>query len=573
MRDRNFALTLSVLFVMLAAGLFYNQILRYGYYSRLSKNNSIRVLPIPGPRGNIYDRNGRPLVTNRLSFDVVAVSGEFRDRRKIARMLSGVLGMTGEDIIRAFEKADARPYASTVIVEDVPKEKAIALEEALVDTDGLTVETTSRRDYVHKASGSHVVGYLSRITEDELEGLSDYGYGPRDLMGRSGIEKRYDAYLRGADGGTQIEVDSRGRQTRVLGIKEPKSGTDIRLTIDASLQDACDRLLGPRKGAVVVLDPRTGEVLAMSSHPSFDPNLFVRPNTSAQRVALLEDRAGKPVLNRAISGTYPPGSVFKVVTASAALETGKIGRNTSFDCTGSFRMGRTRFDCWKEEGHGSQDVVNALMNSCNVFFYNTGKIAGVDAIETYTKLFGFGRPTGIDLPDEVSGLAPGRSWKQARRREGWFDGDTINYAIGQGYLSVTPIQVANMMAVMASSGFLTRPYLVKSIGDKDIQAPKPRNTGLKAGTIKTVREGLYEAINGPSGTGKRAKLEDVKAAGKTGTAQNPHGRTHAWFCGFAPFEDPKLCVAVLVEQGGKGGVEAASVAHGIFEEARKAGYL
>jgi penicillin-binding protein 2 len=564
---------LSVLFALLVLGLFYNQILRYGHYSRMSKNNSIRIIPIAGPRGNIYDRNGRPLVANRLSFDVAAVSNEMRDRRKVARLLSGVLGMPGEDIIKAFEKADARPYASTVIAEDVPKERAIALEEALLDVDGITVETNSRREYLHKASGSHIYGYLSKITEDELEALRDCGYSSRDLIGRSGLEKYYDACLKGADGGTQIEVDNRGRQTRVMGIKEPKSGTDLRLTIDASLQDACDKLLGGRKGAVVVLDPRTGEVLALTSHPAFDPNIFVKPNTSAQRMAILKDRIGRPASDRAISGLYPPGSVFKVVTASAALETGRINRNTSFNCSGVYKFGRTAFDCWKAEGHGAQDVVSGLMNSCNVFFYNTGRLVGVDTMEKYTKLFGFGRVTGIDLPDEVGGIAPGRGWKEARIKSPWFDGETINYAIGQGYLAVTPIQVANMIAVMANSGSLTRPYIVKMIGQKPVQTQQPKSVGLKPGTIRIVREGLYDAVNGPSGTAKRAKIEGVSVAGKTGTAQNPHGRTHAWFCGFAPFDDPKICVTVMVEHGGKGGMASAEIARGIFEEAKKAGYL
>jgi penicillin-binding protein 2 len=270
---------------------------------------------------------------------------------------------------------------------------------------------------------------------------------------------------------------------------------------------------------------------------------------------------------------YSPGSVFKVVTAAAALETKKITTNTRFFCQGSYRLGKAKFDCWKNEGHGSQDVVGGLMNSCNVFFYNTGRAAGVDAIETYSKIFGFGRLTGVDLPDEVKGLAPGRVWKRSVRHSGWFEGDTINYSIGQGYLLVTPIQVMDMMGVVANGGFLVRPYIVKRIDDIYIQPDKPKYLGISPKTINVVREGLYEVINNENGTGKRAKVEGVIAAGKTGTAQNPQGRTHAWFAGFAPFKDPKICVVVFLEHGGKGGVEPTVIARGIFEEARKKGYL
>lgn len=573
MKDRTPLAILSVIFALLILGLFYNQVLRYGHYARLSKNNSIRIIPIAGPRGNIFDRNGKLLVGNRLSFDLSAVSSELRDRRKAAQVLKGVLGMPGEEIVEAFEKADSRPYAAVVIAEDIPKDKAIALEEALVDVDGLLVETSSRRDYVYKASASHVLGYLSRITEAELEELRDYGYAPRDLVGRAGVEKYYDQYLRGADGGTQIEVDSRGRQTRVIGVKEPRAGTDVYLTLDIALQEACDRSLGSRKGAAVAIDPATGEVLALSSHPAFDPNIFVRPNTSYQRRSLLGDKIGRPLSDKAISGLYPPGSVFKIVTASAALETHKISRSTAFECTGSYRLGRTSFDCWKKEGHGAQDIVNALMNSCNVFFYNTGRLIGPDILERYTKLFGFGRLTGIDLPDEVKGIVPGKGWKAARGKEGWYDGETLNYAIGQGYLLVTPLQVATMAAVMANKGYLVRPYVVKRIGDKPAQSVTAESIGLQPYTVNIVREGMYDVVNKDGGTGKRARIEGGSVAGKTGTAQNPRGRTHAWFCGFAPFDNPKVCLSVLIEHGGKGGVEAGGVAHGIFEEAKKAGYL
>ena len=573
MRDRIPVATVSALFILLVAGLFYNQIIRFGYYSHLSKNNSIRIIPIDGPRGNMFDRNGTVLVSNRLSFDVAVVYQELKDKQKFVRTMGEMLNMQPRDVVRALNKAMVRPYAPVTILEDIDKNKAIMLEEASFDIDGLTIETHSKRNYIYNNTGSHLFGYLSEISEDELDDLKDYGYRMRDLVGRAGIEKEYEAYLRGTDGGTQIEVDSRGRQTRAMGVKEPSSGKDLYLTIDIALQAACDKLLGDRKGAVCVINPRTGEVLALASHPAFDPNVFVRPKSSDERVALLKDRIGRPLSNRAISGLYAPGSVFKVVTSSSALETKKINPNTRYVCQGSYRLGKAKFDCWKPEGHGSQNLVEGLKNSCDVFFYNTGRAAGVDAIEAYAKFFGFGQPSGIDLPDEVKGLAPGRIWKKYARHAAWFEGDTINYSIGQGYLLVTPIQVMDMMAVMANNGFLVRPYIVRRVGEVSMQVDKPKYLGLNPATIRVVREGLYEVVNAEDGTGKRAKPDGVIAAGKTGTAENPQGRTHAWFAGFAPFTDPKICIVVFLEHGGKGGMEPAEIGRGIFEESKKKGYL
>lgn len=573
MRERLPSVIVSFFFVLLVAGLFYTQILRYGYYSRLSKNNSIRIIPIDGPRGIIFDRNGVALVKNRISFDLCIVYQQLRDRTSLARIFRDMLGMSGKQIADALDKARQRPYAPIPVVEDIEKEKAIMIEEASFDIDGLVMETRSKRDYLYGEAGSHLFGYLSEISEQELEDLDEYGYRSGDLIGREGLEKFYDRYLKGVDGGTQIEVDNRGRQTRVIGLKEPQNGKDLHITIDINLQLACDKLLGESNGAIVVMDPNSGEVLALVSHPAFDPNIFVKPNTSAERLKLLNDKIGRPMSDRAISGLYPPGSVFKIVTASASLETRKITPYTRFFCSGSYRLGRAKFDCWKEGGHDSQSVVLGLMNSCNVFFYNAGRAAGVDSIEAFAKLFGFGKVTGIDLPDEVKGIVPGRAWKRSYRNDRWYEGETINYAIGQGYLVVTPIQVLEMMAVMANKGSLVRPYVAKKIDNTLVSTVSKKDIGISNETIRLVRKGLYEVVNNIEGTGKRAKVDGVVAAGKTGTAQNPHGRTHAWFAGFAPYEDPKICLVVFLENGGKGGLNAAEVARGIFAEAKTRGYL
>ncbi len=591
MKDRLPVSVIAALFVLLVLGLFYTQIIRYGHYATLSKNNSIRIMPIDGPRGNIFDRNGAPLVTNRLSFDVAIIYLELRDAQKLGRALKEILGFSGRDIIQALEKSGAKPYAPVVIAEDVGKEKAMALEESSFNISGLMIQTRSKRNYLYNNIGCHLFGYLSEVTEQELENLEDYGYRIRDLIGRSGLEKYYDTYLRGESGGLQVEVDSRGRQTRVLGLKEPMGGKDMYLNIDIALQSASDKLLGQHNGAVMIMDPRDGAVLALASHPTFDPNVFVRPNASADRMKLLKDRVGRPMSDRAISGLYPPGSVFKIVTSSAALETKAISPNTRFNCAGSYFLGRSKFDCWKEGGHGSQNLREGLMNSCNVFFYNTGRAAGVDAIESCSRLYGLDRNTGIDLPDEVRGLVPGKVWKRSRKKSAWYEGETINYAIGQGYLVVTPAEILGMMAVIANNGSLVRPYIVRRVGSDDITPSKPRSIGLKDQTIREVRKGLYDVVNAEGGTGKRAKVEGIAISGKTGTAQNPHGRTHAWFSGYAPFDpsalrynsgpnpeqlskgSAKICVVVFLEHGGKGGLEPAEIARGLFVEAKARGYL
>lgn len=574
MREKLLNTVLQGLFALLIIGLVYMQAFRFFYYSKLSKNNAIRIVPIDGPRGIIFDRNRIPLVTNRLSFDVAIVYQELKDKEKLIRLLNDLLGLSREAIRRSLEKARLKaPYAPVTIVEDVDKEKAFCLEEASFDTRGLVVETRSKRHYIYNEVGGHIFGYLSEISEKELENLRDYGYRIKNLVGRSGLEKYYNTYLTGLDGGTQIEVDNKGRQTRILGLKEPASGKDLHLTIDITLQSLCDKLLGEQNGAIIVMNPQNGEVLALVSHPTFDPNVFVRPDASIERLKLLRDEIGHPLLNRAISGLYAPGSVFKVVIASGALEAKRITAHTHFFCGGSYKLGNANFDCWKESGHASQEVTSALANSCNVFFYQTGRAMGVDSIEAFAKLFGFGKPTGIDLPDEAQGLVPGRLWKRLYRRDNWYEGETVNYAIGQGYLLVTPIQILQMMAAMANGGSLARPYIVRRIESTDISNVKTRYLGLKPDVIQKIREGLAKVVNSENGTGRRAKVEGLVIAGKTGTAENPQGRTHAFFCGFAPFDDPKICLVVFLEHGGKGGLEPAQIAKTLFEEAKNKGYI
>ena len=573
MRDRVISTISYSLFFLIALALFYTQVVQYPFYSKLAKNNSIRIIPINGPRGSLYDRNGVILVSSRLAFDVSVIYHEIRERDRLVTLLAGVLDMPERKIENAVEIASARPFSAVVIASDVEKSKAIALEEASFDLDGILIETRSLRDYKYKRDGAHIFGHLGEISQDELESLADYGYRSRDLVGRSGLEKYYNAELTGVSGGKQIEVDSRGRVTRILGVREPKDGKDLSLTIDIRMQKTADEALGDRTGAIVVMNPTTGEILAFASHPSFDPNIFVRTDSGNERRRLILDKHGKPLLNRAISGLYPPGSVFKIVTAAQGLDTGKISRSTIFQCNGSYKLGGARFGCWKEDGHGPQDIIRALMNSCDVFFYNTGRLDGADGLERMGGLFGFGRRSGIDLPDEARGTLPGRGWKMRVKGEGWYEGDTVNYSIGQGYLTVTPLQVVEMLSAIANGGYLVRPYIVKEAGGVPIARANPVPLGLKESTISTIREGLLKVVSSEEGTGKRAKIEGVRVAGKTGSAQNPNGKTHAWITVFAPYEEPSIALVVLVEHGGHGGLEPGEIARTILQKAKDLEYI
>ncbi len=573
MKEKFVLAPIQFLFVLLALGLVYTQVLRFPYYSRLSKDNAIRIIPIEGPRGTIFDRNGVPLVNDRISFNVAVVYQELRNREKIIRLLANLLPVPRKDVEDAIDKSAKKPYAPVTIVEDIDKDKAFILEEESFDIRGLVIETRSVRNYIYNNIGSHIFGYLSEISEQELENLKVYGYRIKDLVGRDGLEKYYDKDLAGIDGGVQIQVDNKGRQVGILGYREPKKGKDLYLTIDINLQKICDKVLEGKPGAIIVMDPNTGEILALSSSPSYDPNIFVRPEGSAERLKLLKDKIRYPLFNRAISGIYPPGSVFKVAIASAALELKRIGLETHFNCAGTYILGRGKFDCWKEGGHGRQNVTDALMNSCNIFFYNTGRALGVDNIEEFVHIFGFGKKTGIDLPNEAKGIVPGRIWKKIHRQDSWYEGDTVNYAIGQGYVVVTPIQILDMMSIMANKGNMVKPYIVKRVNSKDVPGVGHKSIGLNSNTVKIVRKGLYEVVNDENGTGKRAKVEGAAIAGKTGTAQNPSGKTHAWFTGFAPFDNARICLMVFLEHGGKGGLEPSEMAKEIFSAAKEMGYI
>ncbi|MFH1593757.1 MAG: penicillin-binding protein 2 [Candidatus Omnitrophota bacterium] len=568
MRHRIFVITIFFFFAILIVGLSYTQLFRYDVYTDLSEKNRIRVLSLEAPRGRIFDRNGNLLVNNRLSFDVEVIYQEIKDPGRIADLLSGILGIEKKAVAESMERARNKPFVPMKLARDIKKEKAIEIEEMRLDFPGLIVTTRPLRNYIYKENMAHLLGYLGKISESELLRYRTYGYRMIDYVGKDGVEWFYNDYLRGTNGGLQIEVDSRGRQLRVLATKEPSAGRDLYLSVDIELQKFCDSIMNGKKGAIIAMESSTGAILAMVSRPNFDPNVFIAVNDK-EVSRLLNDSEGFPLMNRAIAGTYPPGSIFKTVVATAALETGTIDDRSIFYCSGIHVVGNRIFHCWKEKGHGSQNVGQGIQNSCNSFFYQLGLVLGVERISEYASKFGLGSLLGIDLPGEKPGLVPTPSWKRRSLKASWFNGETANYSIGQGYLLITPLQALNLVNVFASGGMIVEPYVAARIENVRVRHLDPRQTGFKKTTVKSVKVALKNVVNAPRGTGIYARSEEIIISGKTGTAQNPHGKTHAWFTGFAPFKDPKITVVVFSEHGGKGGLDPARFAKKIIEEAGK----
>ncbi|MDP8298974.1 MAG: penicillin-binding protein 2 [Candidatus Tantalella remota] len=572
MRIRVFTLILAFCMIVLVGSLCRTQLFMYERFRTMSEGNRLKVVPLMAPRGTIFDSSGRALVKDVLSFNVSVIYSRIKDVESLAEDVSRLLDTPREELLEKIKKGRGQAYRPVTIASDVGVENAIHVEEASMDHPGLLLEVSAKREYIYGTTAANMLGYLGLLNRSEFNRLKHYGYRINDLVGRSGIEKQYDDYLRGSHGGKQVEVDYRGQEATILGLKEPVPGKDVQLTIDIDLQKFCDGLLTDKRGAIVVMDPYTGAILAMASSPTYDPAIFIDSRRNEEVKQILYDNE-YPLLNRAISGAYPPGSVFKVVVASAALEEGVVTPETVFSCSGSLKLGRRTFHCWKKDGHGEQSLKEAIKNSCNVFFWRLGMLLGVDNIAKYAEKFGIGSRTGIDVPGEVSGNLPSSEWKKKRFKEKWYKGETLNYAVGQGYLITSPLQVARMMSVFANGGALVTPYLVSEVGGVPVADEERVGLDISPETIEIVREGLKKVVNDRRGTGMKAKLKDVVVAGKTGTAQTSKSKNHGWFAGFAPFEDTRITVVIFDEYGGKGGYYAAGTGGKVIQKAYDLGLL
>ena len=545
---------LFVTFCFLLCGLVFFQILKRNEYINLASKNRLRIFRMPAPRGVITDINGAPLAANVRTFNINVYPVDANDEESKIR-ISNILQrngipMTVEKLQELIQKQYSAPYRAITLIKNLTFSQVAELVTDREFNEMLFVSPMWRRTYPASEVAAHAVGYVSEITKEELETRDSSQYRGGDLIGKTAIEAFYDDDLNGWAGESVIEVDARGRKLRDISSKEPVRGKDIILSVDLEAQRYAAELMGKYRGAVVAMDVNDGSIKCIYSSPSYDPNSLTW-GISSKEWAALADRIERPMMNRAISGSYPPASTFKVVTASAALEAKTINTRTNVHCPGYFTLGTGRFRCWKRTGHGSENVNNAIRDSCDVFFYQTATWLGIDKLILTAEKYGVGQKTGIDLISEVDGTIAGPKWKRERIKEAWYGGDTVNYSIGQGYLLMTPLQLARTYAAIANNGKLVKPRL--NIESK----VKYKKVNISDTTIKLMQEALLSVTN--RGTGRRANMFGVKLAGKTGTAQNSHGEDHAWFVGYGPEKDPKYVVVAIAEAGRAGSEVTAPI--------------
>jgi len=559
---------IALVFVFLALRLWQLQILQGDEYRRLSEANMLRIVSVASPRGIIFDRNDVPLVRNTPYFFASVIPDEF-DKNK-THLLSKVLNIPEEEITEKLDKPDLSPFIPVRLKPNLTFNEIAFLEARRSDLPGLIIEVEISREYIYGNVGSHVIGYLGKLTPAQVKDPAYRDVPPDTFIGQWGVEKYFDHTLRGVPGKRIIEVNALGREVRLLQEMPPVKGKDIRLSIDINFQKEAEKAFGEKAGSMVAIQPDTGEILGMVSKPSFDPNLFTKGISSDKWLAIVNDKKN-PLLNRSIQSQYPPGSTFKIVTAVAGLEEGVITPDTKVECRGEITYGSRRFGCWQKHGHGTLSLHRAIAESCDVFFYEVGRRLGIDKIYAYATQFGLGEKTGLELGKERQGLIPNTKWKVEKKKQPWYLGETFNASIGQGYVAATPLQLALMTGTFANGGALYKPLLIK--GEQPVITGKVK---MKPETFEAVRRGLWGVVNEPAGTGGAGRSYLTTVAGKTGTAQviamktNFHSnlekyQDHAWFVAFAPFEKPEIAMSVLVEHGGHGGGAAAPIARAAID--------
>lgn len=568
-------------FVVIFIRLIYLQVIRGDEFRRLSLNNSIRLQNIDPPRGRLYDRNSDLLVDNRPSFDVRITLKDAEPIAATLAKLSPHIKIPADTLMSKIRQTDGvSAYQPLLLRQDIGRDTLAAIEVNKFDLPGISVNVNLRRHYIYEHSAAHLIGYLSEINSEELNSGAYPDCRSGDLIGKFGAEKVYENHLRGKRGGRQVEVNADGLVVRVLKTVDAEPGHNVYLTIDKALQRRSEALLDGVVGAAVAIEPGSGRILALASSPTFDQNSFVGGITHQKWDSLISNPF-RPMSNRAIQGEYAPGSTYKIITALAGLEEGVIDTKTTFFCPGHYRFGNRVYRCWKKGGHGSVDIIKAVEESCDVFFYQVGQRLGVDRLAWYAKAAGLGSPTGIFLDQEARGLIPTAAWKKRRMDVPWQEGETLSIAIGQGFNLVTPIQMAVLAAAVANGGSRYQPMILNSIQRADGQIlleRKPKLIGklpVSRSTLDLVKLGLWRVVNGENGTARGSRLEDIDMSGKTGTSQiisrkeddslpdedvPIHLRAHAWFVAYAPSEKPSIAVAVVVEHGEHGSGAAAPIA-------------
>lgn len=582
-----FALAVFVVYIF---QLWYLQVAKGPYYRNRSENNRIRTETIQSPRGIVFDRHGVPLVENRPAFHLMLVREDVKDTETLYSVLQTVSALSGKSLeeLEAVLEANKskRRFEPIRLIADIDRDTLAKVEARRLRLPGVYVEVVPRRGYKFSGTAAHLVGYLGEISEEELKKEAYQGYQPGEFIGKGGVEKSLEAFLRGENGWRQVEVDALGRHIRSLQERLPIPGRDIWLTIDLDVQRTAEECLQGKKGSIVAVDPNSGEILAMASSPTFDQERFVRGLTSEEWKRIIADPS-HPLLNRAVSSAYPPGSTFKPFVAVAALEEGVVSPTSVISCPGYYSFAGRRYRCWKDTGHGSVDVHRAIVESCDVYFYTVGMKLGVDTIAAYARMFGLGGLSGIELPSERPGIIPTRDWKLKATGIPWQKGETLSISIGQGFDQITPLQAAMAYAALVNGGALWTPKLVHRLeatddGEQDVvKAKVRRRVAVRKETLEIVKGGLVGVVNEARGTAHGIALKEVTLGGKTGTAQvvkmgenvnrkahqralPEHQKDHAWFVGYGPAEKPEIVVAVIVEHGGHGSSGAAPLAQKVM---------
>ena len=559
--------------ILLLLGFWKLQIIQSGHYSDLAEKNRVRSIPIIAPRGKMLDRNGRVIVDNYPSYSILLLRDDPAQIRKDLPQIAAGLNITQADLKQQLEEAKIEPRFQPVIVKPEASDADLAFVEShRVDLPELELMMVQRRKYPPDDFLAHVIGYVGEVSPQQLDQQSGDRYKPGDIVGKAGLEREYNDILTGTDGMRRVIVNSLGKPVRTLDDMEPIPGKPIQLTIDYNLQAVAEQELAGKIGAIIALDPRTGEILAMTSHPAFDPNDFAVRIPNKEWRALNND-PDKPMLNRAIQAQLAPGSVFKIIMSTAMLESHVPPADFHLFCPGYADIYGHIYHDWRPKGHGEVSLHKAIVESCDVFFYNVGERLGIDKIAYYASALGLGKRTGIDLPGEEPGLVPSPEWAEKIYHRKWYAGETISVAIGQGATEVTPLQLLRTVSGIASGGVFYQPHLLK-----DYSPVKETRFPLAENTVEQVTDGMYGVVNEGGGTGvfalaelKKANLENIGFCGKTGTAQvistkglqriaagsRRHYGYNTWFVGFAPKQNPEIAVVVLVQDSA---LEAGGVA-------------
>ncbi len=565
--------------LVLGFGFWNHQMVYSSYYADRAEQNRIREIPLIAPRGRIYDRYKRLIADNRPSYNIVLIrENSPHTPEETISMLSEGINVPVEELRETVDRRKREPkFRPIVLKEDVSAADMAFIKAHRYELPEISVEEQPRRRYPGGELAAHLLGYVGEVNDTELTNAEFADFKSGDLVGKAGLERQYNRVLRGKDGLKRVIVNSWGREMGQLAAEPPTAGNDLITTIDLDLQKAAEEALGDETGGAIAIDPHTGEILALASKPSFDPNLFATRISAVDWKNLIDDPR-HPLQNRVIQSHYSPGSVFKLFMATAGLEADLLNPLQTYFCPGHATFFGHTFACDKHDGHGTLSLHEAIVRSCNVFFYNVGNKLGIDRISQYTTMMGLGRKTGIDLPNENSGLIPSQEWKKRVLKVKWYEGETISVSIGQGYVSLTPVQAAYGVGGLASGGRLKQPHLVipetlRKLGFNANEVPVEEYP-VHESTVDIVTSAAWGVVNEPGGTGSKARVEGFDVAGKTGTAQVVSAQSglkgkaygdNAWFVGFAPYRNPEIVVAVIVENAGHGGLAAAPVAHAVLE--------